>query len=83
MCYGIDVRLVDAGGALSNVGLLQVKTDGGFGTVCGANLASADVACRSLGYAHGSVSSSGCGSYGGSDLCGATGTPVVALFHVL
>ena len=77
MCYGIDVRLVDATGALSNVGLLQVKTDGGFGSVCGANLATADVVCRALGYAGGSVSSSACSSYGGGNLCGASGTPVV------
>ena len=39
-----DVRLVDAAGGLSNVGLLQVKTDAGFGSVCGANAAAADVA---------------------------------------
>lgn len=37
-----DVRLVDAAGGLSNVGLLQVSTDVGFGTVCGASAASAD-----------------------------------------
>ena len=40
---GADVRLVDAAGGLSNVGLLQVKTDAGFGSVCGANAASADM----------------------------------------
>ena len=39
-----DVHLIDAAGALSHVGLLQVKTDLGFGTVCGANAAAADVA---------------------------------------
>jgi hypothetical protein len=38
-----DVRLVDAAGGLSNVGLLQVRTDAGFGTVCGASAAAADV----------------------------------------
>lgn len=38
-----DVRLVDAAGGLSNVGLLQVKTDAGFGTVCRASAAAADV----------------------------------------
>jgi len=70
------VRLIDAHGAISNVGLLQVKTDAGFGSVCGANLAAADVVCRALGYAHGSVSSSPCGFYGGANLCGAPGTPV-------
>lgn len=39
----IDARLVDSQGGLSSVGLLQVSTDvGGFGSVCGANQASAD-----------------------------------------
>ena len=34
------------------------------------------VICRSMGYAHGSVSSSACGFYGAADLCGAAGSPV-------
>ena len=38
-----DVRLLDAAGSVSNVGLLQVRMDADFGTVCGANAASADV----------------------------------------
>merc|ERR1712072_190587 len=54
----------------------QMKTDLGFGTVCGANAAAADVICRSMGYAQGAVTSSPCGFYGGADLCGAAGTPV-------
>ena len=37
-----DVRLVDESGSVSSVGLLQVKTEAGFGTVCGANAAAAD-----------------------------------------
>jgi len=41
-----DVRLVDAAGSLSSVGLLQVNTDAGFGSVCGANAAAADVTRR-------------------------------------
>ena len=73
-----DVRLVDEAGSLSSVGLLQVKTDAGFGSVCGANPAAADVICRSMGYDFGSVSSSPCGFYGGADLCGAAGSPVVS-----
>jgi len=72
-----DVRLVDGTGSLSNVGLLQVRTDAGFGSVCGANPSAADVVCRSMGYAYGSVSTSPCGFYGGADLCGAAGSPVV------
>ena len=77
MCFGADVRLVDANGALASVGLLQVKTDAGYGSVCGANLAAADVVCRSMGYTHGAVSSSPCGFYGGAYLCGVPGSPVV------
>mmetsp|Transcript_56149 Transcript_56149/g.89063 ORF Transcript_56149/g.89063 Transcript_56149/m.89063 type:complete len:280 (-) Transcript_56149:27-866(-) len=73
----VDVRLVDAAGSLSNVGLVQVKTDTGFGSICGANPAAADVICRSLGFAYGTVSSSPCGFYGASNLCGAPGSPVV------
>ena len=38
-----------------------------------------EVICRSMGYAHGSISSSPCSFYGGVDLCGASGTPVVSL----
>jgi hypothetical protein len=38
-----DVRLLDAAGSFSNVGLLQVRMDNDFGTVCGANAAAADV----------------------------------------
>ena len=37
------------------------------------------VICRSMGYAHGSISSSPCSFYGGADLCGAAGTPVECL----
>jgi len=43
-----DVRLVDAAGGLSSVGLLQVRTDAGFGSVCGANAAAADAICFML-----------------------------------
>ena len=42
-----DVRLLDAAGGLSNVGLLQVRTDAGFGTVCGASAAAADATAPS------------------------------------
>ena len=73
------MQLVDAARDLSNVGLLQVNTDAGYGSVCGANPAAADVVCRSMGYSHGAVSTSPCGHYGGADLCGAAGTPVVRL----
>ena len=39
----------------------------------------AKVVCRSMGFAHGSVSSSPCRFYGGADLCGASGSPVVLI----
>lgn len=71
-----SLRLVDAAGTLASVGLLQVRTEAGFGTVCGVNAGAADVACRLMGFDHGAVGSSPCGSYGGADLCGALGTPV-------
>jgi len=74
------VRLVDGNGVSTNVGLLQVRTDdpqvAEFGTVCGMNLAAADVVCLQLGYDFGSVSTSPCDSYGGNDMCGASGSPV-------
>ena len=47
-----------------------------FGTVCGMNLAAADVVCRQMGYASGTVSSSSCSDYGGAHMCGVAGTPV-------
>lgn len=72
-----DIRLVDVHGQLAASGLLQLRTDSGFGTVCGANLPVADVVCQALGYDHGTLSSSPCSAYGGSDLCGSVGSPVV------
>ena len=71
------VRRVDKSGALSNVGLLQVQAAGGeYGTVCGMAEAAADVVCRQLGYSFGSLAATACGNYGGSDWCGAAGSPV-------
>ena len=111
------MRLLDASGALSNVGLVQIRTGKSdaleFGSVCGMNLvlfhlyfagssdlsrslsvslslflslslfrlwrgwqAAADVVCAQLGYDFGTVSTSSCGNYGGSNLCGAAGSPV-------
>ena len=70
------LRLVDSIGSSPNVGLLQVRTGNGeFGSVCGMNLGAADVVCRQLGYDFGSVGSA-CGTYGGSNLCGAVGMPM-------
>jgi len=71
------VRLVDASGALSHAGLLQVQSgESSFGTVCGMNLAAVDVVCRQLGFDYGSLASSACGSYGGANICGVAGSPV-------
>ena len=58
------VRLIDAAGGLSYAGVVQVRTDSGFGTVCGMNQAAADVVCKQLGYGSGVASDSPCGSYG-------------------
>ena len=69
------VRVVDTSGFMSNSGLLQIRTDAGFGSVCGMNQAAADVVCRQMGYDFGSVGDS-CATYGGEFQCGATGTPV-------
>ena len=71
-----DVRLVDASGTLSNQGLMQVKTDAGWGSVCGMNVAAADTLCHQMGYDNGAVSVTPCGEYGGHDICGVAGTPV-------
>ena len=70
------VRIIDAAGGLSYAGLVQVHTDVGFGTICGMNQAAADVVCKQLGYGSGVASDSPCESYGGSDICGAPGSPV-------
>ncbi len=74
-----QVRIVDSAGAISNAGLLEIRTESAqveFGSVCGMNLAAADVVCKQLGYDFGSVSDSPCSDYGGSDLCGAQGAPI-------
>ena len=47
-----DVRLVDEAGGVSSVGLLQVATEAGFGTVCGANTAAADATLQKSVCAH-------------------------------
>ena len=70
------VRIIDAAGGLSYAGLAQIRTDSGFGSICGMNQAAADVVCKQLGYGSGVASDSPCGSYGGSDICGAPGSPV-------
>ena len=76
MLQAQGVRIIDAAGGLSYAGLVQVHTDVGFGTICGMNQAAADVVCKQLGYGSGVASDSPCESYGGSDICGAPGSPV-------
>jgi len=71
-----SVRVVDASGAASSVGLLQVYMGGAFGTVCGMDSGAADVICRMQGYDRGSVGSSPCSSYGGTNLCGKLGSAI-------
>ena len=56
---------------------LEVRTsDGSWGSVSKLNLEAAQVVCRGMGFDFGTVSSSPCGAYGGSDVCGAAGSPV-------
>jgi hypothetical protein len=71
-----EVMLVDANGMNASEGVLQVLTDQGFGSVCNANQAAANVACRNLGYTRGVLTGSSCKDYHGSNVCGALGTPV-------
>lgn len=73
----VHARLLDAAGQPASVGLLEVAVGGeAFGTVCGLSPAAADVVCRQLGFDFGVASTSPCGSYGGSSVCGAAGGPV-------
>ena len=70
-----NVRIVTEAGSLEHVGLLEIETkEHGYGTVCGMNGHSADVACRQLGYDYGAVSPHSCGQYGGTSMCGASGS---------
>ena len=66
-----DLRIINSDGELANMGLMQVRTDLGFGSVCGMNDGAANVACRLLGYDYGAVGSKSCSSYGGFSMCGA------------
>lgn len=74
------VQIVDASGTSTSVGLLQVRAGEAdaieFGTVCGMNLAAADVVCAQLGFDYGTLGTSPCSTYGGSDLCGSPNIPV-------
>jgi hypothetical protein len=74
--HGQTVRVIDPDGAQSNMGLLQIRTDDGFGTVCGLDHGAADLVCRMMGYDYGTVGSSSCSSYAGKNVCGAPGSSV-------
>lgn len=71
-----DVRIIDETGSVANAGLVQVRTDQGFGSVCGMNEAAADTVCREMGLSHGHVVEKSCRAFGGADICGAAGSPV-------
>eukprot|EP00927_Polykrikos_kofoidii_P001419 TRINITY_DN1052_c0_g1_i6.p1 TRINITY_DN1052_c0_g1~~TRINITY_DN1052_c0_g1_i6.p1 ORF type:complete len:262 (+),score=39.27 TRINITY_DN1052_c0_g1_i6:62-847(+) len=71
-----DLRIVDAAGQLASVGLLQVSTRSGYGSVCGLNEKAAEVVCRMMGHDFGTVALGPCANYGGVDLCGAAGSQV-------
>lgn len=75
--YEGGVRIVDAAGSQGNMGLLQVRVDDTVGTVCGLDNGAADLVCRMLGYDYGTVGSNPCSSYGGMNVCGSVGSPVV------
>jgi len=71
-----SIRLVGASQLATNVGILQIRTGNGFGSVCGMNAAAASVACRQMGFKYGSVSPSPCRHYGGDDICAADGSAI-------
>jgi hypothetical protein len=50
-----DVRIVDHQGKLSNLGRLEIRKDGIWGTVCvtGTNFLAARVICKEMGYKYG------------------------------
>ena len=68
--------IIDPSGVQGNMGLLQIRTETGFGTVCGLNHGAADLICRTMGYDHGTTGSNPCSSYGGTNVCGELGSPV-------
>ena len=73
------VQLHGADGMPPHVGAVRViagQLHEGGGSVCGMNLAAADVVCRQLGYEYGSVGTSPCSNYGGRRVCEADGLPV-------
>lgn len=70
------VRLLDPSGTISSKGLLQSLTAKGFGSVCGANQAAAEVVCHQMHFRHGAVSMNKCNAQAGYDYCGAQGSPV-------
>jgi hypothetical protein len=71
-----DVRLIDVNGTYASSGLLQIRTSKGYGTVCGMNPQAVNQACKEMGFTHGWLANRSCKEYGGSDICGAKGTPV-------
>merc|ERR1719191_349745 len=70
------IRIIDTTGSESNEGLLQVQTEFGLGTVCGLTQTAAKVACKQLGFLDGVASTTPCSAYGGSNVCGASGSAV-------
>ena len=64
-----NVRIVTGTGAPGHVGVLEIEMKGqGYGSACGMNGHSADVACRQLGY--GVVSKHSCNQYGAQAFVG-------------
>lgn len=74
-----DMRILDDKGMLSNVGRIEFRIDGEWGTICSQdnNSKSAELICLELGYKGGvwknpEINSKGfCSSFEGKDYCGA------------
>eukprot|EP00397_Hematodinium_sp_SG-2012_P032147 GEMP01034199.1.p2 GENE.GEMP01034199.1~~GEMP01034199.1.p2 ORF type:complete len:257 (+),score=44.09 GEMP01034199.1:144-914(+) len=71
-----DIRLVDKNGFLGSKGRLELRTDQGWGSVCGINHFGAEAVCRQLGYENGfALPFANCQK---EHNCGALFTPVAA-----
>lgn len=68
-----DFRIVNSEGRLSNIGRLDIRLGGEWGTVCNKENTkdAATVICKSLEYKGGNWLSNECGNYNGKNYCGA------------
>mmetsp|Transcript_14288 Transcript_14288/g.35503 ORF Transcript_14288/g.35503 Transcript_14288/m.35503 type:complete len:611 (+) Transcript_14288:91-1923(+) len=69
-----NIRVIDEKGYLAPMGRAELRTDKGWGSICGLNHYTAQHVCREMGYKKGfKLPTAKCGS-----LCGARGSPVAA-----